>query len=200
MPPVLTTDRIAYLNTAGDCCAAGFQFNLCRVRVIGVEWTGSTTLRRVRCTSNSPVCHVVPTRAAVSAASVLLGVFRPLGRASQRMLDQTTPGQATPTAVQAEREPSSLMAALAPAQLLQSFQKRRETSLPFRIVGVLNHEHPDAPYPLGLLRTRRERPRCRHAAATPPSSVTKSRLLTLSPRQRATEMNPECSTRSIAQS
>jgi hypothetical protein len=32
------------------------------------------------------------------------------GRVPQRMSDQTTLGQATPTAVQAEREPSSLMA------------------------------------------------------------------------------------------
>ena len=41
------------------------------------------------------------------AASVLLGTFWP---GPQRMSDQTTLGQATRTAVQAEREPSSLMA------------------------------------------------------------------------------------------
>jgi hypothetical protein len=30
MPPVLPTERIAHLSTAGDCCAAGFQSGLCR--------------------------------------------------------------------------------------------------------------------------------------------------------------------------
>jgi hypothetical protein len=31
--PVLLTEKIAHLGTAGDCCAAGFQFTLCRVGV-----------------------------------------------------------------------------------------------------------------------------------------------------------------------
>ena len=34
MPPVLPTERIAHLGAAGDCCAAGFQSGLCRLRVI----------------------------------------------------------------------------------------------------------------------------------------------------------------------
>ena len=33
MPPVLRTERIAYLPTAGDCCAAGFQSGLRRLGV-----------------------------------------------------------------------------------------------------------------------------------------------------------------------
>jgi hypothetical protein len=28
VPPVLSTGRIAQLNTAGDCCAAGFRLGL----------------------------------------------------------------------------------------------------------------------------------------------------------------------------
>jgi hypothetical protein len=32
MPPVLPTDRIAHLGTAGDCCAAGFHSSLWRRR------------------------------------------------------------------------------------------------------------------------------------------------------------------------
>src|SRR6516225_5393452 len=31
--PCFPTERIAHLSTAGDCCAAGFQFALCRVWV-----------------------------------------------------------------------------------------------------------------------------------------------------------------------
>src|SRR5262249_51642974 len=31
-PPVLPTERIAYLCEAGDCCAAEFRSGLCRVR------------------------------------------------------------------------------------------------------------------------------------------------------------------------
>src|SRR5262249_6172194 len=33
MPPVLSTDRIAHLGTAGDCCAAAFQSSLFRFSV-----------------------------------------------------------------------------------------------------------------------------------------------------------------------
>src|SRR6516165_180681 len=46
-----------------------------------------------------------------------------------------------------------------PAQLLQSLMESREARLTFRIIGGEIHEHADAPYPLGLLRARRERPR-----------------------------------------
>src|SRR5262245_65806898 len=34
MPPVLPTERIAHLATAGDYCAAGFRSDLCRRRVM----------------------------------------------------------------------------------------------------------------------------------------------------------------------
>jgi hypothetical protein len=37
MPPVLPTERIAHLNTAGDCCAAAFRSDLCRRWVRSVE-------------------------------------------------------------------------------------------------------------------------------------------------------------------
>jgi hypothetical protein len=37
-------------------------------------------------------------------------------------------------------------------------------SLQFRISLSAAHQHADAPHPLGLLRTRRERPSCRRAA------------------------------------
>jgi hypothetical protein len=34
VPPVLPTESVAHLSTAGDCCAAGFQSCLCRLWVI----------------------------------------------------------------------------------------------------------------------------------------------------------------------
>ena len=48
--------------------------------------------------------------------------------------------------------------------MLQSLQERREAGLRFRIVRGDAHQHADAPHPLALLRTRRERPRRRRAA------------------------------------
>src|SRR5262249_40365992 len=36
MPPVLSTERIAHIGTAGDCCAAGFQLGLCPLWVLVV--------------------------------------------------------------------------------------------------------------------------------------------------------------------
>jgi hypothetical protein len=33
MSPVLPTEKIAHLDTAGDCCVAGFHPGLCRLRV-----------------------------------------------------------------------------------------------------------------------------------------------------------------------
>jgi hypothetical protein len=47
---------------------------------------------------------------------------------------------------------------------LQPLQKRSVTGLPFRIVRRQMHQHADAPYPVGLLRARSERP-CRRRAA-----------------------------------
>src|SRR4029450_1037189 len=45
-----------------------------------------------------------------------------------------------------------------PAPFLQPLQKRANASLSFRIVRGQMHEHADAPHPLALLRSRRERP------------------------------------------
>src|SRR5262249_34266142 len=36
-PPALSTERIAYLDVAGDCCAAEFQSRLCPDRVLAVS-------------------------------------------------------------------------------------------------------------------------------------------------------------------
>jgi hypothetical protein len=47
--------------------------------------------------------------------------------------------------------------------LLQLLQKRSVTGLPFRIVRRQMHQRADAPYPVGLLRARSERP-CRRTA------------------------------------
>ena len=52
----------------------------------------------------------------------------------------------------------------APAELLQSLLERRHIKLRLLIVGRDIHQHADAPHPAGLLRPRRERPRCCRAA------------------------------------
>ena len=56
------------------------------------------------------------------------------------------------------------VAILHPSERLDSFSKGRNPGVSFLIVlGEPMQEH-DAPYALGLLRTRHERPRCRRAA------------------------------------
>ena len=50
------------------------------------------------------------------------------------------------------------IAAVGPAQLLQSPQERRYAGLIYRIVRGHGQQHADAPHPLALLRARRERP------------------------------------------
>jgi hypothetical protein len=47
--------------------------------------------------------------------------------------------------------------------MLQPLQERCEARLHFRIVRGQAHEDANAPHPLGLLRTRRQRPRSRAA-------------------------------------
>ena len=50
------------------------------------------------------------------------------------------------------------VAAIGPAQARKRLSERREGSLLDGIVFVERHEHADAPYPVALLRARRERP------------------------------------------
>jgi len=45
---LLPTNRIAYLGTAGDCCAAGFRANLCPL------WVKIGLCGDVRCTTALP--------------------------------------------------------------------------------------------------------------------------------------------------
>ena len=56
------------------------------------------------------------------------------------------------------------VAADGPTRLLQSLQECRDVGLRLGLVRAREHEHTDAPYALGLLRARRERPRRRRAA------------------------------------
>ena len=64
----------------------------------------------------------------------------------------------------AQRVSMRHVAAVGPAQFLQSLHERRDASLCLRVVRGEWNEHADAPHPLGLLRARRERPRRRRAA------------------------------------
>src|SRR5262249_29688465 len=66
-----------------------------------------------------------------------------------------------------------------PAQFLQALVEHRKSVLAFWIVRSPVHEHAAAPHPVGLLRPRRERPRCRAAeprdeVATAAHSITSS--------------------------
>ena len=90
-----------------------------------------------------------------------------IGRAVARM---TSGASATSSAAylrmrRHRRAPADIdphVAAVGPAQLLQALQERRDAGcVPDRPRPC--HEHADAPHPLGLLRARRERPRCRRA-------------------------------------
>jgi hypothetical protein len=55
------------------------------------------------------------------------------------------------------------IAADGPAALLESIPERRGAELTFRIILGVEHQHADPPYPLALLRARREWPRGRRA-------------------------------------
>ena len=74
--------------------------------------------------------------------------------------------------VRAKTEVELDIAAIGPAQFLQSVRERGEAGLRFRIVGGRGHEHADAPASLGCC----ARAASGHAAA-PPSSVMNSRRL-----------------------
>src|SRR5262249_8834865 len=54
--------------------------------------------------------------------------------------------------------------AVTPAQLPQDLPERRYAGLTLWIVGGHVHQHADPAHPFGLLRARRERPRCCRAA------------------------------------
>src|SRR5262249_28178532 len=59
------------------------------------------------------------------------------------------------------RRPASVdpdIAALRPAELLESLAERRDKGLSFRVALGICHQHVDPPHLLGLLRARRERP------------------------------------------
>src|SRR5262249_61900873 len=55
------------------------------------------------------------------------------------------------------------IAAVDPAQLLHRFQERHDVGLRIRVVRGPVHQRADAQHPVGLLRSRRERPRSRAA-------------------------------------
>src|SRR3954468_4222951 len=66
-----------------------------------------------------------------------------------------------------------------PTRLLQSLQECRDVGLRLGLVRTREHQHTDAPYALGLLRTHHNRPRRRRAAEqrdelAPPHSITSS--------------------------
>ena len=54
--------------------------------------------------------------------------------------------------------------AVGPTQLLQPLQECRDAYIAILIVPGQARKHADAPHAIGLLRTRRHRPRCRRAA------------------------------------
>jgi hypothetical protein len=58
------------------------------------------------------------------------------------------------------------VAAIGPTQARKRLRERREASLRLRIIFVVRYEHADAPHPLALLRTRRERPSRRAAESS----------------------------------
>ena len=70
--------------------------------------------------------------------------------------------------------------ALHPPELLQSLSKCRDPGLCFRVVLSIEHQHADAPHPLGLLRARRDRPR--RSAAEQRDELAPSHSITSSAR------------------
>src|SRR5262249_18915606 len=70
-----------------------------------------------------------------------------------------------------------------PARLREPLKERPDPGLKFRIVRGCRQQHADAPHPLGLLRTRRERPR-RRAAKQCDELTTAAHSITSSARNR----------------
>ena len=56
------------------------------------------------------------------------------------------------------------VAAVRPPELLESLPECGDVGLSFRVTLGIAHQHADPPHPVGLLRTRRERPSGRRAA------------------------------------
>src|SRR5262249_24536526 len=50
-----------------------------------------------------------------------------------------------------------------PSQLLESFAERGQVVMKFGVILGMRHQHTDSPFPLALLRARRQRPRRRAA-------------------------------------
>lgn len=71
-----------------------------------------------------------------------------------------------PNAVDAAVRPAVLdpdVATVDPTQLLQAFPECGDARLSLRFIFGDAHQHSDAPHAIGLLRTRRQRPRSRAA-------------------------------------
>jgi hypothetical protein len=66
-----------------------------------------------------------------------------------------------------ERTPARIdlnVAPFHPSQLLESLAERGQVIMKFRVVLSVRHQDADPPFPLRLLRARRERPRNRRTA------------------------------------
>jgi hypothetical protein len=97
--------------------------------------------------------HVVPWRVAPTCLRNLLGNGLRLESDQFRRISANAVGIAgTPAVLDLQ------IAADGPTHFLQPLRKRREASLYIRVVRSEPHEHANAPYPLRLLRPRRQRP------------------------------------------
>jgi hypothetical protein len=85
------------------------------------------------------------------------------------------------------RRPASVdpdIAALRPAELLESLAERRDKGLSFRVALGICHQHVDPPHPLRLLRACGEGPRrraCERRDELAPSQLVELRIPTKSP-------------------
>jgi hypothetical protein len=83
------------------------------------------------------------------------------------------------------------IAAVAPSQLLQGLLERRQLDLAAWIVRGPVHEHTEPPHPLGLLRVRCARQRCRCRAAEQRYELTPFQSIELHALLRAKGAVPE---------